>query len=286
VLFARRNWKLGRIDRKGALRVAGLRFLLALLTWVGFVHAVPDDAMFSLTQHAVASWLLSGAVIWILYLALEPSVRARWPHSIVTWNRILAGRWLDAQVGSHVLIGAAVGCVLWQLFVLPDILLGHNDKLSGTGGLAFVQGTRQWVGGHAGRLADGLTVGLGFFFALFFLRTLLKRDWLAAVVASLLGIWIEGAVVYSTNWKLTAAIYFVVYFALFLVMLRFGLVATISCIFFVNSFNSLVLGFDWSTWYAPYGLATLLMMLTIAFGSFWRSLGSRNIFSADAAEAA
>ena len=39
------------------------------------------------------------AVLWLVYLALEPAVRARWPHSIMTWNRVLAGRWLDAQVG-------------------------------------------------------------------------------------------------------------------------------------------------------------------------------------------
>ena len=50
-----------------------------------------------------------GAALALLYIALEPLVRARWPHSIVTWNRLLAGRWLDAQVGSHILIGATVG---------------------------------------------------------------------------------------------------------------------------------------------------------------------------------
>jgi predicted Ser/Thr protein kinase len=285
ILFARRNWKLGRVDRKGALRVASARFLLALLVWIGSVHAVADDAMVGLFDRAAADWLMSAAVIWLLYLALEPSVRARWPHSIVTWNRILAGRWLDPQVGSHVLIGAALGCVLWQLFAVSNTLRGPKNTLSGMGGLFFVEGTRQWIGGHASHLAQALTVGLAFFLALFCLRTLLKRDWLAALVASLLGIWIEGGLVYSPDWQLKAAVYFVVYFALFLVMLRFGLVTSMSAVFFVNSFQAIVLGFDWSAWYAPYGLASLLLLLTIALAAFWRSLGSRGLlFAADAVE--
>jgi predicted Ser/Thr protein kinase len=285
ILFARRNWKLGRVDRKGAVRIAAARFLLAAVAWIGLVHAVPNDAMPGLFEGAAGDWLVSGIVIWLLYVALEPSVRARWPHSLVTWNRIMAGRWLDPQVGSHILIGAAAGCLMWQLMAMQEALLGPKDTLGSPGALFFVQGTRQWIGGHAGHLGQALTTGLGFFFALFFLRTLLKRDWLAAIVASLLGIWIEGGIFYSPDWQLKAAVYFVVYFALFLVLLRFGLLASISAVFFVNSFNAIVLGLDWTTWYAPYGLATLLLLSIIAIVAFWQSLGSRGLFGDEAAEA-
>ncbi len=38
-------------------------------------------------------------MVWLLYLALEPAVRSRWPHAIVTWNRVLAGRWKDRASG-------------------------------------------------------------------------------------------------------------------------------------------------------------------------------------------
>ncbi len=285
ILFARRNWKLGRVDRKGAVRIAAARFLLAAVAWIGLVHAVPNDAMPRLFEGAAGDWLVSAVVIGLLYVALEPSVRARWPHSLVTWNRIMAGRWLDPQVGSHILIGAAAGCLMWQLLAMQEALLGPRDTLGSPGALFFVEGTRQWIGGHAGHLAQALTTGLGFYFALFFLRTLLKRDWLAAIVASLLGIWIEGGIVYSPDWQLKAAVYFVVYFALFLVLLRFGLLASISAVFFVNSFNAIVLGLDWTTWYAPYGLATLLLLSIIAIVAFWQSLGSRGLFGDEALEA-
>ena len=284
VLFARRNWKLGRVDRKGAVRIAAVRLLLTLVTWLGVVHAVPTHAMTELAAGAVSDCLLWAGAIWLVYVALEPAVRARWPHSIVTWNRLLAGRWLDPQVGAHVLIGAAVGCLIWQVFAWSDLLVGNRDVMADLGDFLWMEGTRQWVGGHARHLANGLTVGLEFFFALFCVRTLLKRDWLAAAVASLLGIWIEGGLLSSEHWQIMAVIYFLVYYVLFLVMLRFGLVATISSIFFLNTFQTIVLGLDWTTWYAPYGLATLVFLLVLTIGAFWRSLGARSLFGEEQAQ--
>jgi serine/threonine-protein kinase len=264
-----------------------VRFVLGCIAWIGWVHAVPDGSMVGLFNRAVSDWLFSALLIWLLYLALEPSVRARWPHSIVTWNRIMAGRWLDPQVGSHIMIGASVGCCLFGLFVLPDLLSGrHRNAMGAPSSLFYLEGTRQWIGGHAGRMAQALIVGLSFFFGLFFLRTLLKRDWLAAIAASLIGIWIEGDLIGSSDWQLKVAIYLVVYFVLFIVMLRFGLVSTISAVFFLNTLGAMDLGLDWSTWYAPYGLATLVLLLSIAISAFWRSLGSRSLFVNGAAERA
>jgi serine/threonine-protein kinase len=284
IYFGRRNWKLGRVDRNGAIRIAAARLVLALVAWLGGVHAVPNDSMLGLAQGAAADGLLSAAIIWLLYLALEPAVRARWPHSIVTWNRLLAGRWRDPQVCSHVLIGAAVGCLMAQFFSVASLLTRSGDRLNPPSGLFWAEGTREWFGGHATNLAHALAIGLAFFFALFCVRTLLKRDWPAALAASLTGIWIEGGLVGSEHWQIMVPVYLAIYFALFMVMLRFGLLATISTLFFVNGFQSIVLGLDWTAWYAPYGLASLVCLLAITIGAFWRSLGSRILFGDQAAQ--
>jgi len=284
VYLGRRNWKLGRVDRKGALRIGAARFLLAVVAWIGDVHAVLNDSMIGLAGGAIADGLLSAAIIWLLYLALEPAVRARWPHSIVTWNRLLAGRSLDPQVCSHVLIGAAVGCLMWSLFTLAGLLVGDRNILSPPSGLYFAEGTRQWIGGYATNLGHALVIGLTFFFALFCVRTLLKRDWPAALAASLVGIWIEGGLVGSEHWQIMIPVYLAIYFGLFLVMLRFGLLAVISTLFLVNGLQSIVVGLDWTTWYAPYGLASLVCLLAIAMGAFWRSLGSLTLFGDRAAQ--
>src|SRR5207244_4348765 len=108
------------------------------------------SGMTDLAGAAAARWLLAAATLWLVYLALEPEVRARYPHSIVTWNRVLAGRWLDAQVASHVLIGAAVGAGLWSAFKLVAILmLGTKEPNNWDIWLEPLTGARQWIGGNA-----------------------------------------------------------------------------------------------------------------------------------------
>jgi hypothetical protein len=45
----------------------------------------------------------------------------------------------------------------------------------------------------------------------------------------------------------------------------------------------ITLGTDWTTWYTPAGLASFLLLLGIAIFAFWRSLGTRELFSPEAA---
>ncbi len=92
VLRAHRNWKSARADRAGAFHIALASFLLQAVAWAGSFHPVADLSMLDLLVAAVADWLLGAAVLWFAYLALEPEIRSRWPHSIVTWNRVLGGK--------------------------------------------------------------------------------------------------------------------------------------------------------------------------------------------------
>ncbi|MBZ5586023.1 MAG: protein kinase [Acidobacteriia bacterium] len=276
-LVSRRNWKLGRTDRRGALLIAAASFVLDMAGWIGEVHAVPSDDMVGLFQRAAGEALFSAAIVWVVYLALEPAVRARWPHSIVTWNRILAGRWLDPLVGSHILIGAAAGSAIWMIFSLLEPALGPKDVLGVGGSLYVALGARQWLAVLAFISGHAITIGLVGFFAIFGLRQLLRKDWVAAIVAAVLFTFFESGVTNSNQVLVMAAVYLSVYAILIFMLLRFGLVATISSVCFINGFNALLLGPDWKTWYAPSGVATLLLMLGLAFVAFWRSLGSRGL---------
>ena len=51
-------------------------------------------------------------MIWVSYLAVEPWTRRLWPDALVTWNRLLVGRFRDPLIGRDVLIGAVVGILL------------------------------------------------------------------------------------------------------------------------------------------------------------------------------
>src|ERR1051326_4806872 len=153
-------------------------------------------------EAAGAELLGSALVLWLLYLAIEPAVRARYPHSIVTWNRLLAGRWLDAQVGADILIGAAVGCAIWIAYEL-SFDFGSKDFVEVGGNLVSLLGTRAWIGRQAGALAEALKLGLLVFAVICGLRRAVRYDLVAAVVTAVIFAATEGDIISAANWALT-----------------------------------------------------------------------------------
>jgi hypothetical protein len=89
---------------------------------------------------------------------------------------------------------------------------------------------------------------------------------------------LEGNLRTAPDAVMAFLVYVCAYSVMNWILLRLGLVVMISSIFFINSFGNLAFGTDLTTWYAPYGLATLALMLGIAVFAFWKSLGSREIF--------
>jgi serine/threonine-protein kinase len=278
ILLARRNWKLGRSDRKGALRFAAVRFLLAGIVWAGTVHFIPDTSMVEFAFSAVGQWMLAAGLLWILYIALEPELRARWPHSIVTWNRLLAGRWNDAQVQAHILIGATVGVIIWAGAELVQTSFQERNTLEPKGDLDSVLGTGPWIATHASTLGGLLPVGLILFLSVFAMRLLVRKDLYAALLSAAVGVAFNNGGHVAEHWQIFIPVYFFLFASLMFVLLRLGLVALFASIFFLNTIGGrTVLGADLTTWYAPYGLATLALLLGIAIFAFWRSLGGREL---------
>jgi hypothetical protein len=68
ILFAVRNWKLGRADRKGALKLALVRFVLALVAWADTTHPIPNESILFTFFQAIGDCCspppLSGCSIW------------------------------------------------------------------------------------------------------------------------------------------------------------------------------------------------------------------------------
>jgi hypothetical protein len=113
-LFARRNLRLGRGDRRGAFRIAASFFVAEFAALLLSIHWVPDAraVFFSLVRMPGAAILMQALLVWLLYLAVEPYFRARWPRPFVSWNRLLAGKLRDPLVGRDVLGGVLGGVVL------------------------------------------------------------------------------------------------------------------------------------------------------------------------------
>jgi hypothetical protein len=124
-------------------------------------------------------------------------------------------------------------------------------------------------------------MGLLVFAVICLLRRLVRYDILAALITAVLFTLTETEVTRSPDWGVMAALFIAVYGVLALVLMRIGLVATISAIFFINCFSAIWLGADWKAWYAPAGIATILLMLAIALFAFWKSLGSGDLLGGE-----
>jgi len=133
---------------------------------------------------------------------------------------------------------------------------------------------RAWVSAYVLNLQDALWIGLLEFFAIFGLRVLLKKDWLAAIAASILFTATQSEIFNDPDWQKKIIIFLTLYAVLMFALLRVGLVTTISAMFFFNALNRLCLGSDWKAWWAPFGFATILLLVGMAGYAFWRSIGT------------
>ena len=106
------NTRAGRGDRRGAWRLAALTFGLSVAVWALEGHHVAAAAELEQFRMVLALALYAGALNFVLYLAIEPLVRRRWPAVIVGWSRLMAGRWRDPLVGRELLIGCAAGAIV------------------------------------------------------------------------------------------------------------------------------------------------------------------------------
>jgi hypothetical protein len=83
---ARLAW--GNLRRgQGACRLFCFIAITSLLSWLFRADHVPTIEERTLIAQAIKDALLLGGITWLLYLALEPFVRRRWPQTIVSWSR-------------------------------------------------------------------------------------------------------------------------------------------------------------------------------------------------------
>ena len=106
ILLARHNLRLGRGDQKGAFRVALFVFVTyALARLIRADHVtLPAQELWILIK-VLAYPCFWAMQVWLLYMALEPYARRRWPQMLISWKRLLAGRLQDPLVGRDILIG-------------------------------------------------------------------------------------------------------------------------------------------------------------------------------------
>ncbi len=276
---------MGRGDRRGASRLAGFVFALTAVVWISSEHHVlaPVEVYLFLL---FAGWaLFVSGLLWLLYIALEPYVRRRWPVTLISWSRVLSGSFRDPLVGRDLLVGCVVG-VLWVLlyrFERPAASwIGVRPEPPFVGPLHLLTGASTVVPVVSWFLVFGIFYGLAALFILFLLRLLLRNQPAAAVLfvliftawealdydSLLLGIIIEGL------WSVI----------LLLLLTRFGLLATAAALFFQSIFSCFPITTQLSAWYSGVGLAGSLLLLGLTLYAFHTSLGGQPLFGRAALE--
>jgi hypothetical protein len=127
--LALRHWLSGRGDRRGAFRLAATVFCLRFGVWILGGHHVPAlRPEWTLLIIALGKSLADAALTACLYLAVEPPARRLYPRFLVSWTRLLHGRFLDPLVGRDILRGVVLSTLVilcWgQLYVVIPHALG------------------------------------------------------------------------------------------------------------------------------------------------------------------
>ena len=269
-LFAYRNWKTGRADISGALRVGLFFFVYTLLVW-GLASHHPSAPL--ALQGLGRAWRLaiSEAVnMFALYLAVEQWGRRLWPRSMITWSRVLTGRWRDPQVGRDVLIGLLVGvgiCLLLRLREFDIIRLGGPPSVfSGIpntenvflyhlmGPFSAMTGMLQALGGFGGALVVTAFLLVG--------RTLLRNKWLPAALLLLVG----DLSPFHVHWT-TALLGLLASLLMVWTIYRFG-VFVFGVTQFGISVMMAILTADFTMWYGASSVAAVIVVSGIALLGF------------------
>ena len=276
VYLARRNYRLGRGDKAGAIRLAWVMFLLEMGLWLCRSHFATFGDAFGLFIIAVSTALFISGVTWTLYLAVEPWVRRHWPTTIISWSRLLSGQVRDPLVGRDILVGVILG-VIWilvfQIRYIPMMRMGAAPELFAT---EFLTGGRVALGAWLSQWPQSIQTTLEFFFLLFGLKILLRKEWIAAI--ALVAIFALPRGLSSNYAAVEVPAQIVVFGIAAIIVLRFGFVPLACAVFTINLMANIPFSSDLSTWYMTTSILALLSVVALAGWGFYHSLSGQTIW--------
>jgi serine/threonine-protein kinase len=278
--LAWRNYRAGRGDVRGALRLAAIGFITQSLGGMVAIHHVGTPLEASHWVDAVGYALYIAAIAAILYLALEPVLRRRWPQSLISWTRLFAGNARDPLAAGHILLGTVLAVALallrngagWYQWQSRGILQLDPTRIQT---LDAVSLARLVLAGLI--LPAELVLAFLFLFILF--RGLLRNTWVAAaaVGGAYLAVFLSAPLLTPIDIAVNA----VFISGLLWVMLRFGILPASLIVLIALLVGETPLTSDLSAWYASKGLFMLGLTLVLAIWSFRNALGGRKVLEGD-----
>lgn len=262
--LAHRNLARGRGDRRGTVRLMGFVFFTGMLSWIATCNHTSDpnrivQVLFPGLGMSVFIALLLGA----FYLAIEPYARRVWPERMISWTRLLHGRWRDPLVGRDLVVGGAGFALLTVGGYFEPWILSKAGIPPGRPGIFYMSmflGPGFVLDATVNQIVNGILNPLFFFMVLFFLRLVTRRTWIAIVIFLALFSCIGFA---AGSFQPIVAL-FALFFGATIVtlLLRFGLLALIAAWTYRQMASSTALTLDPSAWYS----GTSLFVIGLAVG--------------------
>jgi len=253
-------------DRRGARRVALFFGIVELVIWLLVAHHVPRLQLeLQLLTRMLGAVLVHAALVWMIYLALEPYVRRIWPETIISWSRILAGRIADPLVGAHVLIGMAIGVAYMLIDQFKNMVpewLGRAPALPRVDVKVRMLAFNSPLSTLLLTMIEAVAASLLCLLLLVLLRLILRGKWLAgaAFIVVVAAVSVRWRAADPLNWffELSMAA------LLMLALVRFGLVTAIAAIFTAWSVWNQPITSNLDIWYAQSTIVEFVMVIGLA----------------------
>jgi predicted Ser/Thr protein kinase len=279
-LLAQRNLRLGRGDRRGATRVAIVFFVARMLMWAfAAYHNGVAGREFDLFLTHLAFAVFLAAFLWVLYVALEPFVRKKWPSWIISWSRLLAGDYRDPLVGRDLLIGSLTGAFFIALSGLGRIApnwIGQVTPIVNTPATPILH-AHLFFHRFAFQLAAGLFLGFICVFLLLLFVAVLRSETLSLIALGIL-LTIMGTLV-SESSLIMVPFNALSSFILVIVMRRYGLLALCAALFVAHLYVFFPITTELTAWYATDFTIALVICVVMAVYAAYTAVGGAKVFA-------
>jgi len=260
---ARSNLRRGDGDIAGAYRLAILVFVAATVSTVLRAHHVRGILEEMPFIFAMAGWsAMWAAFVWTVYVGAEPAVRRHWPHVLVGWTRLLAGRFTDPQIGRELLIGLANGLGLLALHLLQTAVAPRDPLESfAAPALESVTSVRHFIVIMTFNVIEAAEVGVAGLFLFVVIYRIVKDLRVAILLLAL----VAGPVMTGVGHPSLVLLAFMVAAAYWagVVLTRCGLLAYTVCLL-VRLTMTLPVTLDADAWYAGYSWTIIGLLIALS----------------------
>jgi hypothetical protein len=282
-VLARHNFRTGRADHRGATRTALALLSLMFIGWViGARHWVePLTEFTNFTDTFAAEQLMNAVFLWLMYMALEPYVRRYSPGILMSWNRLVSGRFRDARVGRDVLVGIVAGLVislLGGLVALVPPMLGYAPPPPRLMITDFLLSSRRVVSLVLTMPIDALFNSMIATLAFALARMAVKRTSIAVVIMLVVGTFLTMTRANTEQVWINTLYGLLVTAVTVLVLVRFGMLPLILMTLTSNVAMGSPMTLDLNKIYAPTTIWLMALIVGAAAFGYYASRGDEPLF--------